>query len=74
MSQHTKLTTCSNCHNTDSETKTCTGQGDKIAEATCMHGEQYKCECDRIIEAGDRNPTNHLNVDTTYSDIGAPAG
>jgi hypothetical protein len=70
------MTTCSNCHKTDSETKNCTPQGEKIAEATCMHGEQYKCECDRIIETEERNPSIHPedSIETTYSNIGAPTG
>ena len=70
------MTTCSNCHKTEDETKTCTAQGEKIAEATCTHGEQYKCECGRIIETGDRNPSAHPDgsIETTYSNIGAPTG
>lgn len=74
--QHTTMTTCSNCHKTDSETKNCTAQGDKIAEATCMHGEQYKCECGQIIETTEPDSSNHLeaSINTTYSNIGAPAG
>lgn len=76
LGQHTKMTTCSNCHKTDYETKNCEAQGEKIAEATCRHGEQYKCECGQIIETTGPNPNNHpeASIDTTYSDIGAPAG
>lgn len=76
VGQHTKMTTCSNCHKTDSETKNCTPQGEKIAEATCMHGEQYKCECGQIIETSEPDSTNHPegSIQKTYSDIGAPAG
>ena len=74
--QHTKMTTCSNCHKTDYETKNCTPQGDRIAEATCRHGEQYKCECDQIIETTEPNSINHpkASIKKTYSDVGAPAG
>lgn len=77
IDQHTKMTTCSNCHKTDSETKYCPTQGHKIAEeATCMHGEQYECECGKIIETTEPDPTNHpeTSIMTDYSDIGAPAG